>query len=158
MMLTPLLAEFTAWHYLYTIGLSVISVFLILVILVQRGRGGGLTGALGGMGGQSAFGTKAGDLFTKITIGVAIVWALSTMLIIYYVGGQSQTGGLSTRKSATTPVVKTDAKTDKTKAEEKKGEGAGKTPDAKTPAKTPETKAKEPKTTPAIPAKSGTEK
>ena len=25
----------------------------------------GLAGALGGMGGQSAFGTKAGDLFTK---------------------------------------------------------------------------------------------
>ncbi|MFM9196710.1 MAG: preprotein translocase subunit SecG, partial [Planctomycetia bacterium] len=38
------------------------SLFLILLVLVQRGRGGGLAGALGGMGGQSAFGTKAGDL------------------------------------------------------------------------------------------------
>ena len=34
-------------------------------------QGGGLAGAFGGMGGQNAFGTKAGDLFTKITIGVA---------------------------------------------------------------------------------------
>jgi len=34
------------------------SIFLILLVLIQRGRGGGLAGALGGMGGQSAFGTK----------------------------------------------------------------------------------------------------
>ena len=54
----------------------VTSVFLILLVLVQRGRGGGLAGAFGGMGGQSAFGTKAGDLFTRITIGVATGWIL----------------------------------------------------------------------------------
>ncbi len=45
-----------------------------MLVLIQRGKGGGLAGALGGMGGQSAFGTKAGDLFTKITIGVATFW------------------------------------------------------------------------------------
>ncbi|WP_419193657.1 preprotein translocase subunit SecG [Kolteria novifilia] len=50
------------------------SVFLILVILVQRGRGGGLAGALGGMGGSSAFGTKSGDVFTWITAGCFLVW------------------------------------------------------------------------------------
>ena len=50
-----------------------VAIFLILLVLVQRGRGGGLAGAFGGMGGQSAFGTKAGDLFTRITIGVAAV-------------------------------------------------------------------------------------
>ena len=33
-----------------------------------------MAGAFGGMGGQSAFGTKAGDLFTKVTIVVAAVW------------------------------------------------------------------------------------
>ena len=35
---------------------------------------GGLTGALGGLGGQSAFGTKAGDVFTRITVVVALIW------------------------------------------------------------------------------------
>jgi preprotein translocase subunit SecG len=50
------------------------AVFLIVLVLIQRGKGGGLAGALGGMGGQSAFGTKAGDLFTRITIGVAFFW------------------------------------------------------------------------------------
>ena len=69
-------------HYAFIIPLSLLSIFLMLVILVQRGRGGGLTGALGGMGGQSAFGTKAGDLFTRITIGVAVVWILLCMLTL----------------------------------------------------------------------------
>ncbi|MCA9231989.1 MAG: preprotein translocase subunit SecG [Planctomycetales bacterium] len=50
------------------------AVFLILLVLVQRGRGGGLAGALGGMGGSSAFGAKAGDVFTRITIVAAAVW------------------------------------------------------------------------------------
>ncbi|MGC3969005.1 MAG: preprotein translocase subunit SecG [Pirellulales bacterium] len=47
-----------------------------LVRFVQRGNGGGLAGALGGMGGQSAFGTKAGDVFTRVTIVVAAIWIL----------------------------------------------------------------------------------
>jgi len=47
---------------------------MILLVLIQRGKGGGLAGAFGGMGGQSAFGTKAGDTFTKITIVTAILW------------------------------------------------------------------------------------
>ncbi|MFM9066437.1 MAG: preprotein translocase subunit SecG, partial [Planctomycetota bacterium] len=61
-------------HYVFGILMFLTAVFLILLILVQRGRGGGLAGALGGMGGQSAFGTKAGDLFTRITIICAVVW------------------------------------------------------------------------------------
>lgn len=56
--------------------LCVISALLILVVLLQRGRGGGLAGAFGGLGGQSAFGTKAGDVFTKITIGLVTAWVL----------------------------------------------------------------------------------
>ncbi len=63
-------------------GVFLVAVFLILLVLVQRGRGGGLTGALGGMGGQSAFGTKAGDLFTRITIVAAAVWICSASLAV----------------------------------------------------------------------------
>jgi preprotein translocase subunit SecG len=40
------------------------------------------------MGGQSAFGTKAGDLFTKITIGVATFWILLCILSINVLGTQ----------------------------------------------------------------------
>ena len=34
------------------------------------------------MGGQSAFGTKAGDVFTKITVGTAVVWILLCIIAI----------------------------------------------------------------------------
>lgn len=61
---------------LFMLLLGSVAVFLILLVLVQRGRGGGLAGALGGMGGSSAFGAKAGDVFTKITIVVATIWIL----------------------------------------------------------------------------------
>ena len=54
-----------------------LSLFLIMLILIQRGKGGGLTGALGGPGGQSAFGSKAGDTFTAVTIVVASIWGFT---------------------------------------------------------------------------------
>jgi len=60
--------------------LFLVSLFLILLVLVQRGKGGGLTGALGGMGGQSAFGTKAGDAFTRITIITTLIWITAAKL------------------------------------------------------------------------------
>ena len=56
------------------ISLLLIGMMMIIIILLQRGRGGGLVGAFGGMGGASAFGTRAGDAFTGITIVLAVVW------------------------------------------------------------------------------------
>ena len=66
------------------------AVFMILLILVQRGKGGGLAGAFGGMGGQSAFGTKAGDTFTRITIGVAFFWIVICVLGVRFLGGRGR--------------------------------------------------------------------
>lgn len=63
-----------------------VAFFLIALVLIQRGRGGGLAGAFGGAGGQSAFGTKAGDVFTRITVGVAAVWILLCILAINVLG------------------------------------------------------------------------
>lgn len=56
------------------------SLFLILLVLIQRGKGGGLIGALGGTGGSSPFGSRAGDQFTRLTIYVACGWLLLTMI------------------------------------------------------------------------------
>jgi len=66
--------------------LMVVGLFMIFIILLQRGRGGGLAGALGGMGGTSAFGTRAGDVFTKITIVVAIVWTVLAAVNVWVLG------------------------------------------------------------------------
>ncbi len=73
-------------HYLLGLMLTMLALFLILIILVQRGRGGGLSGALGGMGGQSAFGTKAGDAFTKITVGMSIAWIVMCIITSLVLG------------------------------------------------------------------------
>jgi preprotein translocase subunit SecG len=77
-----LLAAFSQYFFGFTIFIT--SLFLIMLVLVQRGRGGGLTGALGGPGGQSAFGTKAGDLFTRITVGVAAVWIFLCAAAVFF--------------------------------------------------------------------------
>lgn len=69
--------------------LSVIALFLIMLVLVQRGRGGGLTGALGGMGGQSAFGSKAGDVFTRVTIVTAAIWIVLCVASVKLLSGRS---------------------------------------------------------------------
>jgi preprotein translocase subunit SecG len=63
--------------------LLLLSLFLICLVLIQRGKGGGLAGAFGGVGGSSAFGTKAGDVFTRITIIAAGIWiALNILLVV----------------------------------------------------------------------------
>jgi preprotein translocase subunit SecG len=67
---------------LLTFLIFMTSLILILLILIQRGRGGGLIGALGGSGGSSAFGSRAGDTFTRITLVVAGVWMVLIMVQI----------------------------------------------------------------------------
>jgi preprotein translocase subunit SecG len=83
-------------HYFFGITMTLVAIFLILLVLVQRGRGGGLAGAFGGMGGQSAFGTKAGDTFTKVTIGVSIVWILLCIASVKMLGNSSGSFGQAT--------------------------------------------------------------
>lgn len=76
--------------FILQILLLISGLFLMLIILLQRGRGGGLAGAFGGAGGQSAFGTKAGDVFTWITVVTAAIWVLLAGI-----------GGCAMRKAAT---------------------------------------------------------
>ena len=90
-MLTPLFAA-TA-QYLFGILMFLTALFLILLVLVQRGRGGGLAGAFGGMGGQSAFGTKAGDLFTRLTMGAATFWIILCIFAIAVMNRQTSVLG-----------------------------------------------------------------
>ncbi len=64
---------------LMMVGFIALSVLMVLVVLIQRSQGGGLTAAFGGAGagsGQTAFGTKTGDVLTLITIGLFATWLL----------------------------------------------------------------------------------
>jgi preprotein translocase subunit SecG len=69
-------------NVLLYILLAITSLFLICLVLIQRGKGGGLAGAFGGAGGSSAFGTKAGDVFTRVTMIAAGFWIALNMLLV----------------------------------------------------------------------------
>lgn len=68
-----------------------LGLLLILTILIQRGKGGGLIGAFGGAGGSSPFGSKAGDTFTRITITMAGIWVLLIMIHVKVAKGDLPT-------------------------------------------------------------------
>lgn len=59
----------------------VTAVVLVLIVLVQRSQGGGLSGAFGSaMGGsQTAFGAKTGDVLTWVTVGAFTLFLLTAV-------------------------------------------------------------------------------
>ena len=76
----PVFAEIGFWGYALNGILILLSLILILIVLIQRGKGGGLAGAFGGAGGSSAFGSRASDTFTKVTLYMAAIWVLVIMI------------------------------------------------------------------------------
>ena len=98
--------------------LFITSVFMMMLILVQRGKGGGLTGALGGMGGQSAFGAKAGDVFTRITVVTAIIWITLCMITIAAFNPPPSNAGLNSRDEVTTMSSGDEEESDETATDE----------------------------------------
>ncbi|HHT9106261.1 MAG TPA: preprotein translocase subunit SecG [Candidatus Wujingus californicus] len=62
------------------ITLPVLCIFLIGSILLQSGKGGGLA-AIGGLGDQSAFGTKTGTFLSKITYLLGAAFIVTTVLL-----------------------------------------------------------------------------
>lgn len=102
----------------FALILSILAIFLILLVLVQRGRGGGLAGALGGMGGSSAFGAKAGDVFTRITIITASIWIAISILVFFWAKHRGDPLGRADGPSrpASGPLDTTQPKSDGTSA------------------------------------------
>ena len=77
------LGQMTFWQGLLGFAIVIMAGLLIIVILLQRGRGDGLSGAFGGSGGSSAFGAKTGDVFTWITVVVATLVVLLAVVSNY---------------------------------------------------------------------------
>ena len=60
-------------------------VALILIILIQKGRGGGLSGAFGGAMASGILGSKTGDFLTWVTIAlVAIYLSVAVVMAKFY--------------------------------------------------------------------------
>jgi len=70
-----MLAQMSWFQWFFGAGIIAVCALLMLIVLIQRGRGQGLAGAFGGGGGGGgAFGAKTGDVFTLITVGLAVVF------------------------------------------------------------------------------------
>jgi preprotein translocase subunit SecG len=78
---------------LLNVAVLLVGLFLILLILIQRGKGGGLAGAFGGVGGSSPFGSRAGDAFTRYTITVATLWLWLVILQVKVIQGVPAAAG-----------------------------------------------------------------
>jgi preprotein translocase subunit SecG len=91
------------------IGVWVLAaVILVLVVLIQKGRGGGLGAAFGGIG-SSLLGTKTGDFLTWVTISLVAVWLLLSVTAAKWFKPQT-----SEFLQSDTPVASMPAPTDST--------------------------------------------
>ncbi len=69
---------------LITIVHVLVSLFLILVVLAQTGKGQDLASAFGGTGSQTAFGARGtATLLSKITAAAAILFMVTSLSLSY---------------------------------------------------------------------------
>lgn len=66
-----MLAAMTGFQFAFTLFYVIVCILLIGVILLQKGRGGGIGSAFGGGAATSPFGAKTGDVFTWVTVVLA---------------------------------------------------------------------------------------
>lgn len=74
----------TFFFYFVMFLFTLICLILMGLVLIQKGRGGGLVSAFGGGGGHTPFGTKTGDVLTwatSVVFGIFIVMAIALNLI-----------------------------------------------------------------------------
>jgi preprotein translocase subunit SecG len=72
---------------------AIVAILLIGIILIQKTKGGGGLGvAFGGGGNDSLFGSRAGNVLTKGTVILAVIFMLNTVaLAIIYARSHDQT-------------------------------------------------------------------
>src|SRR5919197_3262053 len=78
---------------LLTIFHIIVCIFLILVVLLQQGKGADWAGAFGGGGTQTAFGSRgAGTILSKATTAAAVIFMVTSLALTILI---SQPGGSS---------------------------------------------------------------
>lgn len=75
---------------IFTFVLILLSLFLVLVVLAQKAKDGGVGAALGGGATEAAFGAETGNVLSKATINGAIAFFVLTFLL--YLGHIYQRG------------------------------------------------------------------
>lgn len=80
----------------------IVSLFLIIVVLLQQGRSADLAGAFGGQGSQTAFGPRAAaNVLTRATTWSAVIFMVTSIsLTVLYVRSNGPHSVLDGTKSA----------------------------------------------------------
>ena len=67
------------------------SLLLIGLVLIQKSKGEGLGMAFGGGGGDALFGSRAGNVMTKATVILAVIFMVNTLLLgVLFSGTQNR--------------------------------------------------------------------
>ena len=104
---------------LYTVSI-LSAILLIAIIMIQQNKSGGGLGAVSGGTAESIFGTSAGNILTKTTTWLAVIFLLSTLLLGTVIGRMNKKSVSETLLQDTAAtIVPTDVKTAEPKAEEK---------------------------------------
>ena len=70
----------------------IVCVLLVLIVLLQSGKGATMGVSLGGGAGQTLFGASGpATILTKITTAVAIIFMITSLMLAYLSGNQSET-------------------------------------------------------------------
>ncbi|UCF66288.1 MAG: preprotein translocase subunit SecG [Acidobacteriota bacterium] len=95
----------------------IVCVFLILVVLLQTGKGGDIAAAFGGSGSQAVFGPRgASNVLSKATTWSAVIFMVTSLALVFLSQGGRQSvldaapqaGGPAVEEPAT-PGAETDA-------------------------------------------------
>ncbi len=72
-------------HYILTALFVLVCFVLLLVVLLQQGRGGDIASAFGGSGSQAAFGVRSGaTLLTRVTTVAAVLFMLGALVLAVF--------------------------------------------------------------------------
>ena len=78
------LAAIGFWWTLFATVWALLALGLILIVLIQKGRGGGIGAAFGGGGANSLLGTKTGDFLTWVTICLVSLFLVGAVVMGKY--------------------------------------------------------------------------
>lgn len=97
------------------IGLHItVSIALIVIVLLQMGKGAQAGASFGAGGSQAMFGSTGGNFMSKVTVAAAVIFMLTSLILAYfYASPSSQTimpssiaAPVTTPTPATEPVQK----------------------------------------------------
>ena len=87
---------------------GIVCILLITLVLIQRGRGGGLVESFSGV--ESMFGTKTNAFLTRSTTVLSTIFFI-TCLVLAIMSVKQSKSLLSNVKPATAPIATTSEKT-----------------------------------------------